>query len=85
MFFFLFYSNFKILLLNCQLANICFVDHFDQFLDLFEVHVFQFNRQFRFLFEMGAKVRKSISVYKDFFSPFYQKRAEINQKWPKIG
>jgi hypothetical protein len=33
---------------------------------------------------MEAKVRKSIPVYKDFFGRFDQKKAEINQKWPKI-
>ena len=31
---------------HCQLTNIRFIDHFDQFLNLFEIHVLQFNNEF---------------------------------------
>jgi hypothetical protein len=57
MFFFLFDSNFEVLLFDCNLANIRLVDHFDQFLYLLKVHVFQFRK--KFIFERLAKIGKS--------------------------
>ena len=42
LFFFLLYGNSEIFLFNRYFTNIRFVDHFDQLLNLLEIHLFQF-------------------------------------------
>jgi len=52
---------------------------------LFEVHVFQFNRQFLFLSEMEAKVRKSKSERQGFLAISGKKGLILIENGQKSG